>query len=141
MSERLRLYSSMLAEHLRQHRQMAFVSGPRQVGKTTACRSLADAYLNWDNSDDRLLMLRGPAAVAESLGFDSLRTSPPVAVLDEMHKYTKWKSLLKGCFKSHKSRPPTRSRPCSSSPYEAADCFTTERPLVVPAKTLLSQLL
>lgn len=29
---------------------MALISGPRQVGKTTVCRSLSDAYLNWDNA-------------------------------------------------------------------------------------------
>ena len=32
-----RIYDSLLAGHLANHRQMAFVSGPRQVGKTTTC--------------------------------------------------------------------------------------------------------
>src|SRR5256884_3712062 len=36
----------------RRHRQMALVSGPRQVGKTTTCRSISDAYLNWDNRSE-----------------------------------------------------------------------------------------
>jgi uncharacterized protein len=75
---------------------MAFVSGPRQVGKTTTCRSIADAYLNWDNADDRRLLLRGPAALAESLHLDRLRAHASVAVIDEFHKHSRWKTLLKG---------------------------------------------
>lgn len=43
---------------------MALVSGPRQVGKTTARKSLSDQYLNWDNADDRRRLLRSPAALA-----------------------------------------------------------------------------
>lgn len=96
MQERPRLYTEILADHLRRHRQMALVSGPRQVGKTTTCRSISDAYLNWDNADDRKRLLRGPGALAEALQLDHLRAAIPVAVLDELHKYTKWKPLLKG---------------------------------------------
>jgi predicted AAA+ superfamily ATPase len=36
-----RFYEALLAEHLKENRQMAFVSGPRQVGKTTTCRTVA----------------------------------------------------------------------------------------------------
>jgi len=39
------------AKHLASNRQMAFFSGPRQVGKTTTCRLRADAYVNWDDID------------------------------------------------------------------------------------------
>ena len=49
MEPRRRLYDAMLDEHLAVHRQMAFVTGPRQVGKTTTCRSRAQHYANWDN--------------------------------------------------------------------------------------------
>src|SRR2546429_3715224 len=52
MEQRPRLYTEILADHLRRHRQMALVSGPRQVGKTTTCRSISDAYLNWDNRSE-----------------------------------------------------------------------------------------
>ena len=91
MQERPRFYKALLADHLERHRQMALVSGPRQVGKTTTCRSVSDQYLNWDNSDDRRLLLRGPAALAEALQLERLRAQPPVTTLDELHKYTKWK--------------------------------------------------
>jgi len=35
MNERPRFYTAVLQDHLARHRQMALVSGPRQVGKTT----------------------------------------------------------------------------------------------------------
>ena len=104
MNERPRLYTAILADHLERHRQMALVSGPRQVGKTTTCRSVSNEYLNWDNADDRRLLLRGPASIAQALKLDVLRAKLPVATLDELHKYTKWKSLLKGFFDSYGDR-------------------------------------
>ena len=104
MDERPRLYTGILADHLERHRQMALVSGPRQVGKTTTCRSVSDEYLNWDNADDRRLLLRGPASIAQALQLDVLRAKSPVTTLDELHKYTKWKSLLKGFFDSYGDR-------------------------------------
>ena len=73
MSNRPRFYDALLRDHLARHRQMALVSGPRQVGKTTACRAVADAYLNWDNMDERRLLLKGPAAIANAVGLDRLR--------------------------------------------------------------------
>lgn len=104
MNERLRLYTAVLKDHFLRNRQMALVSGPRQVGKTTVCRSLGDAYLNWDNADDRRILLRGPSALAELLQLDRLRAKPSVAVLDELHKYSKWKALLKGFFDTYGDR-------------------------------------
>ena len=71
-----RLYDQMLSEHLANYRQMAWISGPRQIGKTTTCRALASIYFNWDNSDPRRLILRGPAAIAEAMGLDQLRDRP-----------------------------------------------------------------
>ena len=98
-----RLYSAMLADHLRRHRQMAFVTGPRQVGKTTTCRSVVPgiAYLDWDDSDDRRVILAGAAAVAQRLGLERLRRERPTVVFDELHKYGHWKSFLKGFFDKH----------------------------------------
>jgi predicted AAA+ superfamily ATPase len=104
MTDRPRLYNAVLRDHLQRHRQMALVSGPRQVGKTTACRSVADAYLNWDNADDRRLLLSGPTKVAGKLQLERLRAQPTVAVLDELHKHAKWKSLLKGFFDTYGDR-------------------------------------
>jgi uncharacterized protein len=83
---------------------MAFVTGPRQVGKTTTCRSVAGAYLNWDNLDDRKILLAGPGETARQLELNRLRQSPVVAVLDELHKYRRWKSFLKGFFDTYADR-------------------------------------
>ena len=73
--------------------KMVFVSGPRQVGKTTLSRELiakdfkTSAYLSWDYKEDRALILKSQwPADAELI------------ILDEIHKYKKWKTLLKGSF-------------------------------------------
>ena len=104
MGIRARIYDGMLADHLRSQRQMAMISGPRQVGKTTTCRLLADAYLNWDNGDDRALILKGPSAVAEKLELQRLKASPPTILFDELHKFAKWKRFLKGFFDTYAER-------------------------------------
>jgi len=99
-----RLYGSILTEHLAAHRQMDFVSGPRQVGKTTTCRAQGSMYLDWDNEDHRELILSGPAAVARHAGLDRLTERQPVLVLDELHKYRRWRHFLKGFFDTYGER-------------------------------------
>ena len=96
-----RIYDAMLAEHLAGHRQMAFLSGPRQVGKTTTCRLQADAYVNWDNLDDRETVLAGPRRLADRLNLDRLSEEPPVVLFDELHKFPRWQSFLKGFFDTY----------------------------------------
>ncbi|MBI4179619.1 ATP-binding protein [bacterium] len=73
-------------------RKMVFLTGPRQAGKTTLARRILDrmapgvgVYLNWDNPGHRKTI--------RTLAWDR---TPPVAVLDEVHKYGRWKNLLKG---------------------------------------------
>ncbi len=80
---------------------MVFVSGPRQVGKTTTCRNLSTLYLNWDNSDHRKVIVAGPAAVAREAGLEQLTQRPPVVLFDELHKYRRWKAFLKGFFDTY----------------------------------------
>lgn len=99
-----RLYDTLLAEHLATHRQMALISGPRQVGKTTTCLNHADAHVNWDDLDDRALILAGPAALAEEFGLNRLSETVPSALFDELHKYPGWKGFLKGFFDSYADR-------------------------------------
>lgn len=104
MKARTRIYDSLLAEHLANNRQMAFVTGPRQVGKTTTCRDHADAYVDWDNIDDREQILAGPAKLAERLELNRLSKTIPVALFDELHKYPRWKQFLKGFFDTFADR-------------------------------------
>ncbi len=104
MQEVRRKYSTIIDESLRENRQMAFVTGPRQVGKTTTCRELGAVYLDWDNEDHRTLILDGPGAVATHAGADQLRASPIRIVFDELHKYPRWKQFLKGFFDTYEER-------------------------------------
>jgi hypothetical protein len=98
-----RVYEELLREHHREHRQMAFVVGPRQVGKTTTCRSFMHepAYLSWDDQGHRMLITKGPAEVAARLGLHELRAEAGTVVFDEIHRYARWKSFLKGFFDVH----------------------------------------
>jgi predicted AAA+ superfamily ATPase len=93
-----RLYEAILSEHLEMNRQMAFVSGPRQVGKTTTSKRFCTAYQNWDAKRFSRAVLSGEDAVAELTGLRTLGEKTPVLVFDEIHKFSKWKSFLKGFF-------------------------------------------
>ncbi len=91
----------MFAEHLASHRQMIFVSGPRQVGKTTTCCNHADVSANWDDLEDRKTILSGPAGVLREFHLDRLSKSKPILLLDELHKFPRWKEFLKGFFDTY----------------------------------------
>jgi predicted AAA+ superfamily ATPase len=101
MKPKTRLYDTLLAEHLIKQRQMAFVSGPRQVGKTTTCRIHGDTYINWDNIDDREAILAGPTKLIDQFQLDRLSRTLPVVIFDELHKYPRWKQFLKGFFDTY----------------------------------------
>ncbi|TAL33283.1 MAG: ATP-binding protein [Spirochaetes bacterium] len=83
---------------------MAFVSGPRQVGKTTTCRTFEPEihYFNWDDMKDRALIAGGPDKTLRDVRLDILGASPRFIVFDELHKYGKWKTFVKGLFDKHK---------------------------------------
>lgn len=98
MKNARRLYEAVIREHLSLYRQMAFLSGPRQVGKTTLARIFATDYLNWETKDVRQLVLKGASAVGESLSLGEGRKRSRVLVFDEIHRYSKWKGFLKGFF-------------------------------------------
>lgn len=87
---------------------MLFLMGPRQVGKTTTSREVAgrrrSLYLNWDNFDHQQQIVAGPGSLAESLGLDRLSQDKPLLVLDEIHKYPRWRNLLKGFFDTYRER-------------------------------------
>ena len=73
-------------------RKMVFLTGPRQVGKTTLARSLMAAwpraqYLNWDVPNDRRILLDQTWSPRAGL-----------IVLDEIHKMRDWKTYLKGVY-------------------------------------------
>ena len=98
MKANRRIYENIVREHLGAYRQMAFLSGPRQVGKTTLAKRFATDYLNWEEKDTRRLILKGARAVGRALELDERRKSGKVLVFDEIHRFPKWKTFLKGFF-------------------------------------------
>lgn len=95
-----RRYETVLSEHLNTNRQMVFLSGPRQVGKTTTAKTCMDGapYLNWDKETDQVLFVDGVDATAKHLKLDSPAEAASRVVFDELHRYPKWKSFLKGFY-------------------------------------------
>ena len=82
------------------HRQMVFISGPRQAGKTTLteqirARAANSLYINWDEPEHRRRLIGNPHFYEE---IDRVDASKPVVVLDELHKYGDWKNYLKGIY-------------------------------------------
>lgn len=98
-----RIYEELVLHHLKNLRQMVFLMGPRQVGKTTisldtGCQWKHHCYFNWDNVAERLLFIEGPNAIAKQAGLLELSENTPLLIFDEIHKFSKWKHFLKGFF-------------------------------------------
>jgi len=78
---------------------MAFVSGPRQCGKTTLARMMLEKrsgegrYWNWDSIEFRRQWAKQPSAVVPPR-----RSRTPLVILDEIHKARGWKRTLKGIW-------------------------------------------
>lgn len=78
--------------------KMAFVSGPRQCGKTTLAKMLLrdrgrGVYHNWDDIEFRRIWTKDPK---QSLPADTRGRA--LAVFDEVHKARQWKRSLKGAY-------------------------------------------
>ncbi len=58
-------------------------------------------YLNWDAPSDRELLLADPSKLVQRLGLDRLPAGERYLALDELHKHSQWKDLLKGLFDLH----------------------------------------
>jgi len=89
-----------VAAILNEYGKMAFVSGPRQVGKTTlaglARKSFHQGlYFNWDVITDQKKLLKNPYFFEEE---NREPAKPFLVVLDEIHKYARWKNYLKGAY-------------------------------------------
>jgi predicted AAA+ superfamily ATPase len=95
-----------LWNELSRSKGMVFLAGPRQVGKTTlakavAARFRASLYFNWDVRDDRARLLKDPSFFTK---LDNPGPGRALVVLDEIHKYRKWKNYLKGAYDAHADR-------------------------------------
>ena len=103
-----RSHQTLINSHFSEYEQMVLLSGPRQVGKTTLARLIGDTkntyYFNWDDFDDRELLLKGGNAIAQRAGLDQLRAVPALLILDEVHKFSRWKQLVKGLYDQYQQR-------------------------------------
>lgn len=76
-------------------KKMVFLAGPRQSGKTTLAKKLLGSfnqdvkkrYLNWDSTEDR-----------EKILGERFPTGEGLLVLDEIHKYSRWRQVVKGLY-------------------------------------------
>ena len=80
-------------------KKYVFLSGPRQVGKSTVAKHLARRFkssqlFNWDD-------LRQQRVIARA----EWDREADLVVLDEVHKYRKWRQLLKGIYDTEGVRP------------------------------------
>jgi len=86
-----RYLTSQIAEDLGD--KMVFLGGARQVGKTTMAKKLLPeffpnfTYFNWDSRQDRKQLLNFEIPGASEL-----------LIFDEIHKYRKWKTFIKGLY-------------------------------------------
>jgi predicted AAA+ superfamily ATPase len=79
--------------------KMVFIGGARQVGKTTLAKEILakqfqnSVYYNWDYQPDRKRIMSG-----------ELPGEVGLMIFDEIHKYKKWKNLVKGIYDVHKNK-------------------------------------
>jgi predicted AAA+ superfamily ATPase len=97
--EKRYIYQALISKFLKM-KQMIFIAGPRQSGKTTLAKMVADGferslYFNWDIATDRK-KLRATPYFYEQMDRPSSRT--PVVIFDEIHKFSQWKNYLKGAY-------------------------------------------
>lgn len=79
--------------------RMVFIGGPRQVGKTTFALTFLPgssekhpAYLNWDDVSVKSSLLKGELPGGQKL-----------FILDEIHKFSGWRGLVKGFYDTRRS--------------------------------------
>jgi predicted AAA+ superfamily ATPase len=99
---KIRTITKYLDNYLKSLRQMVFLSGPRQSGKTTLATHYVDengggVYFNWDVITDQKKMAKDPYFFEKEN-----RTTNNIVVFDEIHKYSRWKNYLKGAYDKYK---------------------------------------
>lgn len=95
-----RLPYQTIWEQLSREKPMVFLSGPRQSGKTTLGKMIAEGfknslYFNYDAPHNKAQIVSNPYFFEELPRRDA---SLPLVVLDEIHKYKRWKNYLKGIY-------------------------------------------
>ncbi|MBP1718711.1 MAG: ATPase, family [Deltaproteobacteria bacterium] len=90
----------LILSDLEQYEQMIFVSGPRRAGKTTLAEMILSQkglgrYWNNDIPEDQVLLAKKPFFFEE---IDHGKEVKPLIVFDEIHKFPRWKNVLKGAY-------------------------------------------
>lgn len=91
-------YADFVKKIAFKNNKMAFIAGPRQVGKTTLALQLLEAtggggYFNWDDVEFKRQWIKDPKVlVPQAVG------PRKMFVFDELHKAPRWKSSLKGVY-------------------------------------------
>jgi len=89
--------------------KMIFLTGPRQVGKTTFARNwLAgqkadDLYFNWDDPAVAADYKRNPLYFTNIIN-ERFEKKPLPLVFDEIHKQKNWRNILKGIYDTNKEK-------------------------------------
>lgn len=97
------MYLSRYLENPVKHdlkQKMVFIFGPRQSGKTTLAKKLLSdemgesreqRYLNWDSTENREKIIK-----------EEFPAGPGILILDEIHKYSRWRQIVKGLYDTRK---------------------------------------
>ncbi|NBU97283.1 MAG: ATP-binding protein [Spirochaetia bacterium] len=89
-----RFITKTILEDLKQ--KMVFIGGPRQCGKTFLAKEIlktlnsSSNYFNYDSPDDKKRILAQQWSAEKFIA------------LDEIHKYPKWKTFIKGMYDTQK---------------------------------------
>ena len=100
VSMKKRLYYKNIWAEFVEEKEMTFISGARQAGKTTLAKDIASKepvsyYFNYDLPDNKAKILAQPSFFEE---LDRKKNDRPLIIFDEIHKYKDWKNYLKGVY-------------------------------------------
>ncbi len=89
-----------LWEEQSSEKEMVFLAGPRQAGKTTLTKLISknfknNLYFNWDIISNKKTIIEDPTFFENINRQDN---STPLIIFDEIHKYKNWKNYLKGVY-------------------------------------------
>jgi predicted AAA+ superfamily ATPase len=88
--------------------RMSFISGPRQIGKTTLSKLFLkkikqiNNYYNWDSFTVKKKYIENPIFFIENLPPLNTLKQKQWIVFDEIHKDKKWKNILKSYYDEFK---------------------------------------
>ena len=88
-------------------RQMRFIAGPRQTGKTTLAKAFLKSsgcerlYYNWDERSIRDAYIKDNHFFSSDIFNTEIKGEKRVLCMDEIHKYRGWKNILKDFFDSY----------------------------------------